>query len=107
MKSDLTDITMVLDRSGSMCSIASDTIGGVNQFIDDQKKLPGDATFTLWQFDDVHETIHSAVPIRDVPALTSFVPRGCTALLDAMGLAIKATGERLKNTPESERPTSE
>jgi hypothetical protein len=105
-KSDACDITMVLDRSGSMSAVAGDTIGGVNTFVADQQKVPGDCRFTLVQFDDVYEFVHRGVPIADVPPLTSatFVPRGYTALLDAVGRAIAETGARLGAMPEAERP---
>ncbi len=51
MKPDLTDITLVVDRSGSMQDIRSDAEGGVNAFIETQAKEPGDALLTLVQFD--------------------------------------------------------
>lgn len=103
MRSDLTDITVVLDRSGSMATVENDTKGGFDKFVQDQKSAPGDANLTLVQFDTVYEFVHSARPIRDIPPL-SFQPRGGTALLDAIGRAIKQTGERLKLMDESLRP---
>jgi uncharacterized protein YegL len=103
MRNDLTDITVVLDRSGSMASIRKDMEGGLNAFVDKQKTEPGHANFTLVQFDTQYEFVHRAVPINDVPACT-LVPRGGTALLDAVGKAIAETGERLKATPEDQRP---
>lgn len=103
MRQDLTDITVVLDRSGSMHACQSDSEGGLNRFIDDQKKLPGEAVFTLVQFDTEYEFVHRAVPIRSVPHCT-LVPRGNTALLDAVGRAIVETGERLAKTREADRP---
>lgn len=105
-KKDYTDITIVLDRSGSMSSVAADTIGGFNRFLSDQKKGPGTATLTLHQFDDQHETLLDAVPIKHAEPLTdkTFVPRGNTALLDAMGRAIESTGKRLKEMREEDRP---
>jgi uncharacterized protein YegL len=103
MRSDLTDITVVLDRSGSMQSCQSDMEGGLNAFIDKQKGEPGHAIFTLVQFDTEYEFIHRAMPIKDVPKC-SLVPRGGTALLDAVGQAIAQTGERLAATPEDQRP---
>lgn len=106
MRDDLTDITVILDRSGSMESIKSDTIGGFNQFLSDQKQAPGQAKFTLVQFDDVIEMLIGGLPIADVPPLTTrtYLPRASTALLDAIGQTIERTGERLKSWPESERP---
>jgi len=103
---DLCDITVVLDRSGSMAAVAGDTIGGMNRFLEDQRKAPGAARLTLVQFDNEYEPVHRAVPIAAVPPLTdaTFVPRGTTALLDATGRAIAETGARLAALAEAERP---
>jgi hypothetical protein len=103
MRNDLTDITVVMDRSGSMHACQTDAEGGLNRYIEDQKTQPGDALFTLVQFDTEYEFVHRGVPIRQVPHC-SLVPRGNTALLDALGRAIVETGERLAKIPESERP---
>lgn len=107
-KPNSSDITFVLDRSGSMADIADDTIGGYNRLLADQKAEPGEATFTLVQFDNKYEVVYAAVPIADVPELTrgTFVPRGGTALLDAIGRTINETGARLAALPEEERPST-
>ena len=88
--SNFTEIVCILDRSGSMHSIRDDAIGGFNSFLEEQKKLPGDANMTLVLFDDQYDVVHDAVPIRRVEPLThnTFVPRGSTALLDAIGRTI-------------------
>lgn len=101
-----TDITVVLDRSGSMASIAGDVIGGLNTFIRAQAQVEGEACFTLVQFDDKYEVVHAHVPVQDVPPLTdqTYVPRGSTALLDAIGRTIVATGARLAMMAEADRP---
>lgn len=106
MRNDHTDITIVLDRSGSMASVAADTIGGFNRFLEDQKKAPGTATLTLRQFNTVHDVIIESRDIQTAKPLTvdTFVPRGMTALLDAIALAVDATGARLERLPESNRP---
>lgn len=106
MKKGYTDITVALDRSGSMEIIKDDTIGGFNQFLSDQKAVPGDATITLAQFDDQYEVVYSASDIQSVKALDSltFVPRGSTALYDAIGRTIIDTGKRLEAMPEDARP---
>jgi hypothetical protein len=106
MKQGLTDITIVLDRSGSMADIATDTIGGFNTFVEQQQLAPGDANLSLRQFDDKHDVVYSVMPIKYVPKLTAqtFMPRGSTALLDAIGMAITDIGARLTAVPESERP---
>lgn len=103
MRSDLTDITLVVDRSGSMQSIREDAEGGINSFIERQKLEPGAALLTLVQFDTEYEFVHSGVPIQQVTKYT-LVPRGSTALLDAMGRAINETGARLAQMPEADRP---
>ena len=101
-----TDITVVLDRSGSMESIAGDVIGGLNAFVRAQGQVEGEACFTLVQFDDQYEVVHAHVPVQDVPPLTArtYVPRGSTALLDAIGRTIVATGARLAMMAEADRP---
>ena len=103
MRSDLTDITLVVDRSGSMQPIREDAEGGVNAFIADQTRQPGEALLTLVQFDTDFEFLHRGVPVQQVPKY-SLVPRGRTARLDAVGRAINETGERLANMAEPDRP---
>jgi hypothetical protein len=104
MRSNLTDLTLIIDRSGSMASCKTDAEGGVNEFIKKQKEQPGDCTFSLVQFDTVYEFVHKARPIRDVTLAYALEPRGNTALLDAVGRAIVEAGGRLKNTDEAQRP---
>lgn len=104
MRNDLTDLTLVIDRSGSMEACRSDAEGGVNAFIDKQKELPGECAFSLVQFDTEYEFVHKATPIKNITSAYRLVPRGWTALLDAVGRAIVETGERLKKTGEAERP---
>ena len=103
MRSDLTDITLVVDRSGSMGSIREDAEGGVNAFIEEQKRADGEAVLTLVQFDTEYEFLHRGVPIDDVKSY-KLAPRGLTALLDAVGRAINETGSRLAAMPEEQRP---
>jgi Mg-chelatase subunit ChlD len=103
MRSDLTDITLVVDRSGSMQSIRADAEGGVNAFVAEQARQPGEALLTLVQFDTEYEFLHRGVPVQQVPAY-HLVPRGGTALLDAVGRAINETGERLAKLDEKDRP---
>jgi len=106
MKKDLTNITFILDRSGSMKDVRSDTIGGFNTFIQAQRALPGECVASLVQFDDLYEPMYSAKPIQEAPLLTTetFVPRGWTALLDAIGRTIIETGKSLAAMPEDQRP---
>lgn len=106
MKAGLTEIICVIDKSGSMDSLKSDAIGAFNTFLEQQKALPGEAKITLTLFDTDYKIVHNGVPIASVPALTldTYVPGGMTALLDAAGRTIDKVGERLKATPENDRP---
>ncbi len=107
MKTDYTHISLVLDRSGSMSTIAADTIGGFNQFLKAQQELPGECSLTLVQFDTQSiDTLYQAAPIRAVMPLNSetFQPRGGTPLYDAIGQAINSTGKFLKDKWEIHRP---
>lgn len=101
-----TDITVVLDRSGSMAPIAHDVVGGLNTFITAQQRDAAGARFTLVQFDDQYEVVHFNVPMADVPTLgpDDFEPRGTTALLDAIGRTIVDLDRRLAAAPAGERP---
>lgn len=103
MRNDLTDITLVIDRSGSMHFCQQEAQNGVNCFIEEQKKGQGEAVLTLVQFDTEYDLVHRAKPISEVPHYT-LEPRGMTALLDAVGRAINETGERLSNMLEEQRP---
>lgn len=93
MNTNVTRIICLLDRSGSMQGLLSDTLGGYNTFIDKQRAEPGDAIVTLAIFDDKYEEIYVDRPLSQVPLLTEevYFPRGGTALLDAMGRAISPT----------------
>jgi len=106
MDQQLTDIVVVLDRSGSMASVADDTIGGFNTFLQEQKDAEGHARLTLSQFDNEHELVHERLEIDAVPPLdeSTFVPRGSTALLDAIGRTISSVRARLKSDSPEERP---
>ena len=94
MRADYTEIAFVLDRSGSMNPIAADAIGGFNTFLASQQALPGEARLTLVLFDHEYLVVHDNVAIRQVPPLDAktFVPRGMTALLDAVGRTIDEIG---------------
>ena len=102
-RSDLTTIYFLLDRSGSMQSIKTDTEGGFAAFVEEQRKAPGECRVTLAQFDNEYDVVYADRPLADVPAL-DLQPRGSTALLDAMGRTITDAGARLAAMPEDERP---
>ena len=101
-----TDITVILDRSGSMEARRTDAIGGFNALVDDQKVQPGSAALSLVLFDTSYHVSFTAKAPVDVPALTmeTYTPSGGTALLDAMARTIHATGQRLAAMPAAERP---
>lgn len=106
MKKDYTHIAVVLDRSGSMGAIREETIDGFNEFLNGQKSAEGAATLTLTQFDTEFQLVHSFKHINQVPELNhkTYVPRGCTALYDAIGLTINSCGRQLAEMVEDERP---
>lgn len=106
MNQHLTEITFILDRSGSMQSMTESAIAGFNHFLKDQTGAEGQARLTLVLFDDRYEVPCQSVPIEEVTDLdtTTFVPRGSTALLDAIGKSIDDLGDRLHHCPEAERP---
>jgi hypothetical protein len=90
-----------------MLLIANDVIGGYNKYINDQKNLKfGTCDVSYYQFDNTLETVYENTPIEFVKALDSntFVPRGGTALLDAVGATIKRVGEQLSGLAEENRP---
>ena len=101
-----TDITIILDRSGSMETIKSATIEGFNSFLRDQKKNELQSFITFVQFDDCYEMVYEEKNIENVQYLNreTFVPRGLTALLDAIGTTISSTKKRIKLLPKSKRP---
>jgi len=103
---DKTHIVYIVDRSGSMMGKESDVIGGFNKFIKDQKEIPGEASMVLVKFDHEYGPVDTWDSIQNVPELdnNSYIPRGSTALLDAIGRTIATQGENLSNIAENERP---
>ena len=104
MKTGITELVFILDRSGSMKGLESDTIGGFNSMIDRQKE--GSKVYvTTALFDDDLEFIHDRCPIDEVTPLTKefYFARGCTALLDAVGITIEKTADFQKRLSEEEK----
>ncbi|BBZ28777.1 hypothetical protein MMAD_30720 [Mycolicibacterium madagascariense] len=99
----LTLIAVLLDRSGSMEAIKSDTEGGFDAFVREQRTQPGEARVTLAQFDTEYEVVYANRPIADVPPLV-LQPRGGTALLDGIGRLVTDVGAELAGQAEAERP---
>lgn len=106
MNPHLVEIAYVLDRSGSMQGLQEAAIAGFNQFVKSQLDVPGDARLTLVLFDDEYLVPCAAAPIQDVPELNAqtYVPRGSTALLDAIGRTIKDLGQRLVTLSNENQP---
>jgi len=107
MKEGLTEIVVVVDKSGSMETIRRDTIGGFNAFLKSQKEEEGEATITLVLFDTTYNVIYQSIPIQSAAELTekTYVPNGGTALYDAFGQAMKMTKKRIESLPEEEKPS--
>lgn len=93
----------IIDRSGSMDEILDGMQSGFDDFVREQSKLPGKATASLWQFDDVIERVHAFQPYNKI-ASYRLEPRGVTAMFDAVGTAVTREGEALAAMPEGERP---
>lgn len=105
MKNDLTEVVVVIDRSGSMEPFWGDVQEGFNSFIGAQKKLDGECDLTLYSFDYEIEKLYDKTPIKDVDGLKGIIPRGTTSLYDAIGTCINEIGDRLSNTPDEEKPS--
>jgi hypothetical protein len=103
---NMTDINIVLDRSGSMGSCRQPTIDSFNEFIEGQKNGPDEAIISLYRFDHEYEAVYEGRDVAVAPKLSAnnYVPRGSTALLDAIGRTIDSVGARLANTPDYKRP---
>ena len=106
MKKNLTEVVFILDRSGSMAGLEADTIGGFNAMIAKQKQEPGEALISTVLFDSQSEVLHDRVPVHRSQPMTNrdYTPRGCTALLDALGSAIHHIGNVHKYAREEDRP---
>ncbi len=91
MKKNCTELVFILDRSGSMAGLESDTIGGFNAMIEKQKRTEGGCWVSTVLFADRSQVIHDRLPLAAVPAMTDrdYSVGGCTALLDAIGDAVK------------------
>ena len=88
MRKNLTELVFILDRSGSMSGLELDTIGGFNSMIAKQKSEAGQAVISTVLFDNTSEVIHDRVDIQKIEPMTDkqYYVRGCTALLDAIGV---------------------
>ena len=105
MRENLTELVFILDRSGSMSGLETDTIGGFNSMISKQQKEEGEALVSTVLFDDRIDVIHDRFPIGIVESLTEkdYFVRGCTALLDAVGEAVHKIENVQEHLPESHK----
>jgi len=105
MKTNLTELVFILDRSGSMGGLESDTIGGFNSMLTKQQAEPGECRITTVLFDNQYEVLHDRIDIQAVSQITDkeYFVRGNTALLDAIGRTINKIGGVQKNTAEDYR----
>jgi uncharacterized protein YegL len=105
MKKGLTELVFILDKSGSMGGVESDTIGGYNSMLAKQQAVEGDALVTTVLFDNNHELLHDRIDIKAVSPITEreYQVGGSTALLDAIGRTIHKIGNAQKNTAEDYR----
>ncbi len=102
----MTELVFILDRSGSMSGLESDTIGGFNAMIEKQKKEAGEAVVSTVLFDSQSTVLHDRLPLERVPRMTAedYTVRGTTALLDAIGGAIHHIGIVHKYARPEDRP---
>ena len=90
MKQNTTELVFILDRSGSMSGLTSDTIGGYNSFLEKQKETEGECLVSTVLFNQDSKVVHDRVPLNEIEPMTKkdYYASGCTALIDAMGGAI-------------------
>jgi len=107
MKKNLTELVFIIDRSGSMSGFEKDTVGGFNSTIEEQRRGDGDVYVSTVLFDNFSEVLYDRVSIKEIKPMTinDYRTRGCTALFDAIGGAIKHIGNihkyaRFEDVPE-------
>ena len=105
MKKNLTELVFVVDRSGSMGGLESDTIGGLNATLAKNREVEGECIVSIVLFDNTSEVIVDRKPIGEVDALTTaqYQVRGCTALLDAVGDSVRYIEKVQQILPEDYR----
>ncbi|WP_303869819.1 vWA domain-containing protein [Acetobacterium wieringae] len=104
-KTRKTELVFILDKSGSMSGLESDTIGGYNAMLKKQQQAPGEARVTTVLFDDGYEVLHDRIDIRGVAPITEndYYVGGCTALLDAIGKTIHKIANAQRYTQPEHR----
>ncbi len=106
MNEKLTEIVFILDSSGSMAALTDDTIGGFNAMVEKQKKEEGEALLSAVLFSDESRVLYDRTDIRKVEPMTArqYQAGGCTALLDAIGGAVRHIANVHKYAREEDRP---
>ena len=107
MKNNLTELVFIIDRSGSMCGLERDTIGGFNSMIEKQRMEEGECLVSTVLFDHEREVLHDRVKLDKVALMTErdYTVRGSTALIDAIGCAIHHIGNIHKYIREEDVPS--
>lgn len=105
MKTNITELVFILDKSGSMSGLESDTIGGYNAMLKKQQEEPGEAIVTTVLFDDQFELLHDRINIKGIRPLTEkeYYVGGSTAMLDAIGKSIHKVINAQRHTAEAQR----
>ncbi|WP_461207918.1 vWA domain-containing protein, partial [Clostridium sp. DL1XJH146] len=108
MKTNITEVVFILDKSGSMSGLERDTIGGYNAMIKKQKKEQGKAIVTTVLFDDNYELLHDRINIKGIQPITEneYFVGGCTSLLDAIGKTVNMIVNVQRNTSIDEKADS-
>jgi len=106
MKKNYHEIVCIIDRSDSMNDIKSEAIAGFNSFIKAQKEFQGETTLSLILFNQEYQSVYERRDINEVPLLddSTYLPKGATAILDAIGISVDRLGEKLYQAPEDKRP---
>jgi len=106
MKQGLTELVFILDKSGSMSGLESDTIGGFNSMLTKQKSNAGEATVTTVLFDNNYELLHDRIDIKAVAPITDkeYQVGGSTALIDAIGITMNKIKNAQLHTADDYRP---
>jgi uncharacterized protein YegL len=105
METNISELVFILDKSGSMSGLESDTIGGYNAMLKKQQEQLGEAVVTTVLFDDKYELLHDRINIKGIRPITEkeYFVDGCTALLDAIGKTIHKIGNAQRHTGEEQR----
>ncbi len=100
-----TELVFILDKSGSMAGLESDTIGGYNAMLKKQQAAPGTVKVTTVLFDDGYEVLHDRLDIQSITPITEseYYVGGCTALLDAIGKTINKIANAQRHTQKEHR----